>query len=29
MYGFVEKDGETFIDTSEGMFDLDEVRKKL
>ncbi len=29
MYGFVEKDGKIFIDTSEGMFDLDEVRKKL
>ena len=27
MYGFVEKDGKVFIDTSEGMFDLDEVLK--
>jgi len=29
MYGFVEKDGDVFIDTDEGMFDLDEVLKKL
>lgn len=29
MYGFVEKDGKVFIDTDEGMFDLDEVLKKL
>ncbi|MCK4631261.1 MAG: hypothetical protein KAT40_07445, partial [Bacteroidales bacterium] len=29
MYGFVEKDGKTFINTSEGMFNLDEVQKKL
>ena len=29
MYGFAEKDGKVFIDTSEGMFDLDEVLNKL
>jgi hypothetical protein len=29
MYGFVEKDGKVFIDTNEGMFDLDEVLEKL
>jgi len=29
MYGFAEKDGKVFIDTDEGMFDLDEVLKKL
>ena len=29
MYGFAEKDGNVFIDTDEGLFDLDEVMKKL
>ena len=29
MYGFAEKDGKVFIDTDEGLFDLDEVLKKL
>ncbi len=29
MYGFIEKDGKVFIDTSEGMFNLDEVFKNL
>jgi hypothetical protein len=29
MYGFVEKDGKVFIDTSEGVFDLDKVLEKL
>ncbi len=29
MYGFAEKDGDIFIDTDEGMFNLDEVFKNL
>ncbi len=29
MYGFAEKDGKVFINTDEGMFNLDEVLKKL
>lgn len=29
MYGFVEKDGKIYIDTADGMFDLEDILKKF
>lgn len=29
MYGFIEKDGKTYLDTADGLIDLEEIQKKF